>query len=49
MPANFIFREYSGAKPDEDPNVVKPYILASDIRPATPPPEHGNNDKMPED
>ncbi|KAF8596996.1 hypothetical protein BDV93DRAFT_527740, partial [Ceratobasidium sp. AG-I] len=34
--------EFSGATIGEDPNVVKPYIHASNIRPDTPPPEHGD-------
>ncbi|KAF8597529.1 hypothetical protein BDV93DRAFT_596573 [Ceratobasidium sp. AG-I] len=31
--------EFSGAQPEEDSNVVESYVLASQIRPATPPPE----------
>ena len=32
-------REYSGANPNEDQTVIQPYVLASHVRPDTPPPE----------
>ncbi|KAF8596362.1 hypothetical protein BDV93DRAFT_66635 [Ceratobasidium sp. AG-I] len=35
--------EYAGATTDEDASAVRPYVLASNIRPDTPPPEHEHN------
>ena len=40
--ANQIIREFSGTTKEEDANIVRSYIDASQIRPDTPPPEHNN-------